>query len=102
MLAYAVHESGYREVIGLDVGEGETEAFWRSFLREPGRARPQRCPARRQRRASGAEEGDRAGARLPLAALHRPFPARAARPRPPRPAGDALRADPPDLPSRQR
>jgi putative transposase len=33
VLAYAVHESGYREVIGLDVGECETEAFWRSFLR---------------------------------------------------------------------
>jgi putative transposase len=32
VLAYAVHESGYREVIGLDVGERETEAFWRSFL----------------------------------------------------------------------
>ena len=31
--AYGVHESGYREVIGLDVGECETEAFWRSFLR---------------------------------------------------------------------
>jgi putative transposase len=33
VLAYAVHESGYREVIGLDVGECETEPFWRSFLR---------------------------------------------------------------------
>src|SRR5712692_4114278 len=33
VLAYAVHESGYREVIGLDVGESETEVFWRSFLR---------------------------------------------------------------------
>jgi transposase-like protein len=33
VLAYAVHETGYREVIGLDVGEAETEAFWRSFLR---------------------------------------------------------------------
>jgi transposase-like protein len=33
VLAYAVHESGYRELIGLDVGECETEAFWRSFLR---------------------------------------------------------------------
>ena len=33
MLAYGVHESGYREVIALDVGEAETEAFWRSFLR---------------------------------------------------------------------
>lgn len=31
--AYGVHESGYREVIALDVGEAETEAFWRSFLR---------------------------------------------------------------------
>src|SRR6266571_1257159 len=34
VLAYAVHESGYREVIGLDVGEAETEAFWRAFLRD--------------------------------------------------------------------
>jgi putative transposase len=33
VLAYGVHESGYREVIALDVGEAETEAFWRSFLR---------------------------------------------------------------------
>ena len=33
VLAYAVHESGYREVVGLDVGEAETEAFWRAFLR---------------------------------------------------------------------
>jgi putative transposase len=28
-----VHHSGRREVIGLDVGEAETEAFWREFLR---------------------------------------------------------------------
>jgi putative transposase len=28
-----VHGSGYREVIGLDVGERESEASWRSFLR---------------------------------------------------------------------
>ncbi|MBA3371734.1 MAG: transposase [Thermoleophilaceae bacterium] len=33
MIAYAVHESGRREVIGLDVGEAETESFWREFLR---------------------------------------------------------------------
>ena len=33
VLAYGVHESGYREVIGLDLGECETEAFWRGFLR---------------------------------------------------------------------
>jgi putative transposase len=34
VLAYGVHESGYREVIALDVGEAETEAFWRCFLRD--------------------------------------------------------------------
>ena len=33
VVAYAVHESGCREVIGIDVGEAETEAFWREFLR---------------------------------------------------------------------
>jgi putative transposase len=33
VLAYGVHESGRREVLGLDVGEAETEAFWREFLR---------------------------------------------------------------------
>jgi putative transposase len=32
VVAYAVHESGIREVIGLDVGESETEAFWTEFL----------------------------------------------------------------------
>jgi transposase-like protein len=33
VLAYAVHQSGRREVLGLDVGEAETESFWREFLR---------------------------------------------------------------------
>jgi putative transposase len=33
VIADAVHESGRREVVGLDVGEAETEAFWREFLR---------------------------------------------------------------------
>lgn len=32
MIAYAVHESGIREVLGIDVGEAETEAFWTEFL----------------------------------------------------------------------
>jgi transposase-like protein len=32
VVAYAVHDSGIREVIGLDVGEAETEAFWTDFL----------------------------------------------------------------------
>jgi putative transposase len=33
VIAYAVHESGRREVIGLDIGEVESEAFWVAFLR---------------------------------------------------------------------
>jgi putative transposase len=33
VIAHGVHESGRREVIGLDCGECETEAFWRGFLR---------------------------------------------------------------------
>src|SRR5712692_4295498 len=63
VLAYGVHESGYREVIALDVGEAETEAFgaascahsssavsaacsWSSPTRTPGsRRRSARCSA---------------------------------------------------------
>jgi len=33
VIAHAVHETGRREIIGLDVGATETEAFWREFLR---------------------------------------------------------------------
>ena len=33
VIAYGVHETGRREVLGIDVGEAETEAFWREFLR---------------------------------------------------------------------
>jgi transposase-like protein len=33
VVAYGVHETGRREVVGIDVGEAETEAFWREFLR---------------------------------------------------------------------
>ncbi len=34
VIAHGVHESGRREVIALEVGEAETEAFWREFLRD--------------------------------------------------------------------
>jgi len=34
VVAYAVHETGRREVIGIDLGEVESEAFWVEFLRE--------------------------------------------------------------------
>ena len=33
VIAYGVHQTGRREIIGVDVGEAETEAFWREFLR---------------------------------------------------------------------
>ncbi len=33
VIAHGVHETGRREIVGLDVGEAETEAFWREFLR---------------------------------------------------------------------
>ena len=33
VIAYGVHETGRREILGFDVGEAETEAFWRDFLR---------------------------------------------------------------------
>jgi hypothetical protein len=33
VIAYSVHQTGLREVIGLDIGEIETEAFWVMFLR---------------------------------------------------------------------
>jgi putative transposase len=33
VVAHAVCETGRREIIGLDVGEAETEAFWTQFLR---------------------------------------------------------------------
>jgi putative transposase len=32
VIAYGVHETGRREILGFDVGEAETEAFWREFL----------------------------------------------------------------------
>jgi transposase-like protein len=33
VIAHAVHETGRREIIGLEVGEAGTEAFRREFLR---------------------------------------------------------------------
>lgn len=33
VVAYAVHETGRREVIGIEIGETETEAFWVEFCR---------------------------------------------------------------------
>jgi hypothetical protein len=33
VVAYAVHEAALREVIGVDIGEVESGAFWTEFLR---------------------------------------------------------------------
>jgi transposase-like protein len=33
VIAHAVHETGRREILGIDVGEAETEAFWTEFVR---------------------------------------------------------------------
>jgi len=33
VVAYAVHQTGVREVIGIDIGEVETGSFWVEFLR---------------------------------------------------------------------
>ena len=33
VIAYGVHDTGRREILGVDVGAAETEAFWSEFLR---------------------------------------------------------------------
>ena len=99
VIAYAVHETGRREVIGLDVGEAETEAFWREFLRSlraRGLTGVRLCVSDCH---EGLQAAIGAGARLPVAALHRALPAQHARPLRQEPAADDLRRDPRDLPA---
>ena len=102
VVAYAVHETGVREVIGLDIGEVESGAFWREFLR----SLKQRGLQGVQLAISDPHEGLKAAiARvlaLPVAALHRALrprhghalPPRPARPRRRRAAGDLQRRRP--------
>jgi putative transposase len=40
VIAYAGHETGRREVIGLEVGEIESQAFWTEFQRSLKRRGP--------------------------------------------------------------
>ena len=101
VVAYAVHESGVREVIGLDVGEVESGAFWVEFLRSLEEARPRRRPPGDLRSARGAQERDRPRARLPMAALHSPFLARHGHALPPRPAQPRRRCAQRDLQRRR-
>jgi len=100
VVAHAVHESGRREIIGLDVGEAETEAFWTEFLRSlvgrglvGVRSWPSPTPTRVSRRFGQ-------GARRALAALHGPLPPRLPRSCPQGSARPAGRANPADLPGR--
>ena len=65
-----------------------------------GGARPAGRRAGRLRCPRGPQGGHRPDPRLSLAALHRPLPARDARPRAPRPAGDDRRRAAPGLPGR--
>ncbi len=43
VVAYAVHDTGRREVIGLDLGEVESEAFWTEFCAASGPAACRAC-----------------------------------------------------------
>ena len=42
VVAHGVHETGRREILSIDVGEAETEAFWTAFLRGLVNERPSR------------------------------------------------------------
>ena len=79
VVAYAVHETGRREVIGIDLGEVETEAFWVEFLR----GLRARGLGGVRLAVSDHHEGLKAAiaqdSRLPLAALHRSLRAQHAR-----------------------
>ena len=70
----------------MDVGECETEAFWRDFLRSLDGPRPGRRAAVRLRRPRGLRQAIGKVLGVPVAALHRPLPARHAGPRPEEPS----------------
>src|SRR3954470_15163077 len=96
VIAHGVHESGRREIIGLDVGEAETEAFWREFLR----GLVARALVGVQLAISDAHPGLRAALAQVLGAPWQRCTVHFLRlpgPRPQRPARPAGRADPADL-----
>src|SRR4051812_31864148 len=64
VLAYGVHESGYREVIALDVGEAETEAF--SSRRCPASSKDSRLRVPRLPHFHGEHGRDTAPAQRPV------------------------------------
>lgn len=90
VVAYGVHDSGRREVIGLDIGETESEAFWVAFLRslrERGLAGVRLGISDQH---TGLEERDRPRPGRSVAALYRPLRARHAAPLPAVPARHGL------------
>jgi putative transposase len=98
VIAYGVHQTGRREVIGIDVGEAETEAFWREFLRglrARGLAGVRLCVS------EGLKQANRQGAWLPVATVHRPVPPRHARACRQGPAAHDRRGHPRHLPGQQ-
>ena len=101
VIAYSVHETGRREVIGLDIGEIETEAFWVAFLRslrERGLAGVRLCVSDEH---LGLKTAIARVLGVPVAALHGAFRQRHAAPLPPRAARDGLRGAAGDLQRRQ-
>jgi hypothetical protein len=96
VIAHGVHETGRREILSIDVGEAETEAFWTGFLR----GLVKRGLVGVQLAISDAHAGLKPrsiGRRLRLAALHGALPPRLFRTCPQGPARPAGGADPPDL-----
>lgn len=100
VVAYAVHEAGYREVIALDVGATESGAFWREFLRSLVARGLTGVELVVSDSHEGLRAGDRPDPRMPLAALHGALSQGDVRARPPRSAGHDRRRAQADLPGR--
>ena len=83
VIAYAVHETGVREVIGLDVGEVESGAFWTEFLRGLRKRGLGGVRLAVSDDHEGLRGSDRLSPGVPVAALHRALRQRHALPLPP-------------------
>jgi putative transposase len=71
--AHAVHESGRREIIGLDIGAAETEAYWTEFLRGLVARGLHGVKLAISDAHAGVKSRAGPGARRPVAAVHRPL-----------------------------
>ena len=102
VVAYAVHETGIREVIGLDVGEVESGSFWVEFLRGLKHRGLSGVRLGDHRSARRAQAGGRACAGLSVAALHSALHSRHGHALPPRSARPGRRRAQGDLQRRDR